>query len=328
MRAIRVHRTGGPEELRLEEVPIPEPGRGQARVRVEWAGVNFIDVYHRTGAYPMPLPLTPGSEGAGVVDALGEGVEGSAPIRVGDRVAWAMERQSYADYVPVDAWRLVPVPDGVEQATAAAAMLQGMTAHYLTHSTFPLQPGQVALVHAAAGGVGLLLIQIAKLMGARVIGTVSTERKADLARAAGADEVVLYTRESFRQAARRLTNDRGVDVVYDSVGQTTFADSLDSLHPRGCLVLFGQSSGPVAPIDPGLLGKKGSLFLTRPSLANYVADRPELLWRADEVFAWLRSGELSLRIDREFPLTEAAEAHRLLESRATAGKLLLSCTSD
>lgn len=326
MRAIRVHRTGGPEELRLEEVPIPDPGRGQARVRVEWAGVNFIDIYHRTGAYPLPLPLTPGSEGAGEVDALGEGVGGGPSIRVGDRVAWAMERQSYADYVLVDAWRLVPVPDGVEQATAAAAMLQGMTAHYLTHSTFPLQPGQVALVHAAAGGVGLLLIQIAKLMGARVIGTVSTERKADLARAAGADEVVLYTRENFMQAARRLTNDRGVDVVYDSVGQTTFADSLDALRPRGCLVLFGQSSGPVAPIDPGLLGKKGSLFLTRPSLANYVADRPELLWRADEVFSWLRTGELSLRIDRELLLTEAAEAHRLLESRATAGKLLLSCT--
>jgi NADPH2:quinone reductase len=237
-----------------------------------------------------------------------------------------MHSGSYAEQALVEAWKLVPVPDGVPLATAAAVMLQGMTAHYLSHSTFPLRKGHVALVHAAAGGVGLLLTQMATWHGARVIGTVSTEKKAALARAAGADDVILYTRENFRDAVRRLTDGRGVDVVYDSVGQTTFADSLDSLRPRGCLVLFGQSSGPVAPFDPGLLVKKGSLFLTRPTLASYVADREELLGRARDVFSWIAKGDLDVRIDRELPLDAAPEAHRLLESRATAGKLVLACT--
>ena len=322
MRAIRVHRAGGPEALELEEMPAPAPGRGQARVRVAYAGVNFIDVYHRTGLYPMPLPLTPGSEAAGLVDAVGEGV---TEVRVGDRVAFAMSMGSYAEQVLVDASMLVPVPAGIALDQAAAVLLQGLTAHYLTHSTFPLRPGHVALVHAAAGGVGLLLCQIAKRCGARVIGTVSTEEKARLARGAGADDVVLYTKESFRDAARRITGGNGVDVAYDSVGQTTFADSLDSLRRRGMLVLFGQSSGPVAPLDPGVLNRKGSLFLTRPGLAHHIADRAELLGRARDVFSWMENGELSVRIARTLPLAEAAEAHRLLEGRATAGKLLLQC---
>ena len=321
MRAIRVHRPGTPEAMKLEEAPVSAPGPGQARVRVAYAGVNYIDVYHRTGAYPLPVPFTPGSEGAGVVDAVGEGVE----LDVGDRVAWAIHPGSYAEEVLVDAWKLVPVPENAELATAAAIMLQGMTAHYLTHSTFPIRQGDVALVHAAAGGVGLLLTQIAKRRGARVIGTVSTEEKAALARAAGADEVVLYTKESFRDAARRATGGRGVEVVYDSVGQTTFTDSLDSLRARGYLVLFGQSSGPVASFDPGLLAQKGSLFLTRPSLVHYTADREELLGRARDLFTWISEGSLSVRIDREVPLSAAPEAHRLLEGRATAGKLLLAC---
>jgi NADPH2:quinone reductase len=322
MRAIRVHRTGGPEEMRLEDVPSPTPGPGQARVKVAFSGVNFIDVYHRTGTYPMPLPFTPGSEGAGVVDAVGDG----AKVRVGDRVAWAMHPASYAEQAVVDAWKLVPVPERVPLDTAAAVMLQGMTAHYLSHATFPLKKGHVALVHAAAGGVGLLLTQMAKWHGARVIGTVSTEEKAALSRAAGADDVILYTRENFKDAVRRLTDGRGADVVYDSVGQTTFADSLDSLRPRGYMVLFGQSSGPVAPFDPGLLAKKGSLFLTRPTLANYMSDRDELLARAGDVFSWIADRGLDVRIDHELPLADAPEAHRLLESRATSGKLVLACT--
>ncbi|MSR35707.1 MAG: quinone oxidoreductase [Gemmatimonadetes bacterium] len=322
MRAIRVHRTGGPEELTVEQVAVPEPGPGQARVRVAFAGVNFIDVYHRTGLYPMQLPLTPGSEAAGVVAAVGEGV---SEVSVGDRVAYAMHPGSYAEHAVVDAWKLVPVPSGVELDVAAAVMLQGLTAHYLTHSTFPLRSGHVALVHAAAGGVGLLLCQVAKRLGARVLGTVSTEAKAALARAAGAEEVVLYTTESFKEAARRLTGGKGVDVVYDSVGRTTFEGSLDSLRPRGMLALFGQSSGPVPPFDPAILNRKGSLFLTRPGLAHYTADRAELLGRARDLFAWMAAGELSVRIDRVLPLERAAEAHRLLESRATAGKVLLAC---
>jgi NADPH2:quinone reductase len=322
MRAIRVHRPGGPDELRLEEVPTPTPGPAQARVRVAYSGVNFIDVYHRSGAYPGQLPFTPGSEGAGVVDAVGDG----DVVRVGDRVAWAMHPGSYAEHAVVDAWKLVPVPDDVSLATAAAVMLQGMTAQYLTHTTFPLREGHVALVHAAAGGVGLLLTQVAKRRGARVIGTVSTEQKAALARRAGADDVVLYTKESFKDAARRLTGGRGVDVVYDSVGKTTFNDGLDSLRPRGYMVLFGQSSGAVPPIEPAILNPKGSLFLTRPSLAHYMLDRDELLGRAREIFALITQGALDVRIDRELPLAQAAEAHRLLEGRATAGKLVLACT--
>jgi NADPH2:quinone reductase len=321
-RAIRVPKTGGPDEIRLERVPLPEPGPGQARVRIAFAGVNFIDVYHRTGLYPLPLPLTPGSEAAGIVDAVGEGV---TEVRVGDRVAYAMQVGSYADHAVIDAWKLVPVPAEVSLDLAAAVMLQGMTAHYLTHSTVALGEGQVALVHAAAGGVGLLLTQIAKRRGATVIGTVSTDEKARLARDAGADHVVRYTSESFKDVARRVTGGRGADVVYDSVGRTTFEESLDSLRPRGYLVLFGQSSGPVPPLDPGLLARKGSLFLTRPTLAHYIADRRELLGRAADLFSWMAGGQLSVRVDRVLPLEQAAEAHRLLESRAIAGKLLLQC---
>jgi NADPH2:quinone reductase len=324
MRAIRVHEPGGPERMTLEDLPTPEPQPGEALVRVAFSGVNFIDVYHRTGAYPMPLPLTLGSEGAGTVEAVGEGVE----LEPGARVAWAMERGSYAERQVVAAWKLVPVPDDVDLATAAAIMLQGLTAHYLTHSTFPLGRDHVALVHAAAGGVGQLLCQIAHLRGARVIGTVSTEEKARMARAAGADEVILYTKESFREATRRLTDGRGVDVVYDSVGKTTFEDSMDSLAPRGYLVLYGQSSGPVSPIAPGTLAKKGSLFLTRASLAHYIADREELLARARDLFGWLRSGALSVHVHRRLALDEAPEAHRLLEGRSTAGKLLLACATS
>lgn len=321
MRAIRVHQPGGPEAMRLEELPVPEPGPGQALVRLSYAGVNFIDVYHRSGLYPLPLPFTPGSEGAGVVEAVGSGVD---RIRVGDRVAYAGVPGSYAEFVAVDASGLVPVPEAVPLDVAAAVMLQGMTAHYLTHSTYPLEVGDVALVHAAAGGVGLLLVQLAKRRGARVIGTVSTEEKARLARDAGADEIVFYTRENFRDAVLRLTGGRGVDVVYDSVGRTTFDDSLASLRPRGMMVSFGQSSGPIPPFDPLVLGR-GSVFFTRPSLAHYVAEREELLWRANDLFEWIGCGELRVRIDRALPLESAQEAHRLLEGRKTAGKLLLEC---
>lgn len=321
MRAIRVHEPGGPDAMRLEEVPVPEPGPGEARVRLAYSGVNFIDTYHRSGLYPLPIPFTPGSEGAGVVDAVGEGVE---TVNVGDRVAYAGRPGSYAEQAIVPADRLVPVPDDVSLDLAAAVMLQGMTAHYLSHSTYPLGPDDIALVHAAAGGVGLLLVQLAKGRGARVIGTVSTEEKAELARGAGADDVVFYTRENFREAVMRLTDGRGVDVVYDAVGRTTFDDSLDSLRPRGMLVSYGQSSGPVPPMDPLRLSR-ASLFFTRPVLGHYTADRDELLGRASDLFELIGKGELSIRIDRTLPLAEAPEAHRLLEGRQTAGKLLLEC---
>lgn len=322
MKAIRVYHNGGPEVLRLEAVDVPEPGPGEVRVRIEFAGVNYIDVYHRTGLYPVPTPFIPGNEAAGTVDAVGPGVE---EVKPGDRVAYAMEIGSYAEYAVVPASKLVPVPDDVESSTAAAVLLQGMTAHALTHSTFPLQEGHTALVHAAVGGVGHLLVQMAKRRGARVIATVSTEEKARLASELGADEVILYTREDFREAARRLTDGRGVDVVYDSVGQATFEGSLGSLRPRGYLVLYGQSSGPVPPFDPAVLGRRGSLFLTRPVLSHYVAEREELLRRAGDLFRWLGTGELRMRIDRILPLAEAAEAHRALEGRQTMGKLLLRC---
>jgi NADPH2:quinone reductase len=322
MKAIRVYHNGGPEVLRLEAVDVPEPGPGEVRVRIEFAGVNYIDVYHRTGLYPVPTPFIPGNEAAGTVDAVGPGVE---EVKPGDRVAYAMELGSYAEYAVVPASKLVPVPDDVELSTAAAVLLQGMTAHALTHSTFPLQEGHTALVHAAVGGVGHLLVQMAKKRGARVIATVSTEEKARLASELGADDVILYTREDFREAVRRLTDGRGVDVVYDSVGQSTFEGSLGSLRPRGYLVLYGQSSGPVPPFDPAVLGRRGSLFLTRPVLSHYVAEREELLRRAGDLFRWLGTGELRMRIDRILPLAEAAEAHRALEGRQTMGKLLLRC---
>jgi NADPH:quinone reductase len=320
MKAIRVDSVGGPDRLVLQDVDAPRPREGEALVRLEAVGLNFIDVYHRTGLYPLPLPFTPGTEGAGTVEEVGAGVE---DLKAGDRVAYAMAVGSYAEYAAVPAWRLVRLPDGVDAQRAAAAMLQGMTAHYLVTSTYQLKAGQTALVHAAAGGVGLLLIQMAKRIGARVIGTVSTEEKAALARAAGADEVVIYTEQDFLEEVKRLTGGRGVEVVYDSVGQTTYLKSLDSLAPRGLLALFGQSSGPVPPFDPALLAQKGSLFLTRPSLAQYSATRDELLWRAEDVLGWVASGELKLRVEKTFPLSEAAEAHRQLEGRATTGKVLL-----
>ena len=318
MKAIRVHEPGGPETLEVEDVALPEPAAGQARVHLHAIGVNFIDVYHRTGLYKVPPPFTPGSEGAGVVTAVGEG----ASARIGDRVAWAGALGSYAEEALVPAEKLVPVPDGLDWEEAAAVPLQGMTAHYLATDTHRLKAGDVALVHAAAGGVGLLLVQVAKMKGAHVLGTVSTEEKAALARAAGADETILYTQEDFLETVKHLTAGRGVDVVYDSVGRTTFDRSLDALAVRGTLALYGQSSGVVAPIDPARLAVKG-VFLTRPTLWHYTATREELLGRAGDVFSWVASGLLKLRIHRTFPLEGAADAHRLLESRQSAGKLLL-----
>jgi len=320
MRAIRIHEPGGPEVLKLEETSLPQPGPGEARVRLQASGVNFIDVYHRTGLYKIPLPFTPGSEGAGVVEAVGGGV---SEVKTGDRVAYATHLGSYAEAAVVPAWKLVLQPPGIDARSAAAAMLQGMTAHYLALSTFRLQPGQTAVVHAAAGGVGLLLVQLAKKRGARVLATVSTEAKAALAREAGADEVIRYDQVDFEAEVKRLTGGRGVEVVYDSVGKTTFDKSLASLAPRGMLVLYGQSSGPVPPLDPQVLAARGSLFLTRPSLPHYCLDRGELLDRAGEVLHWVAAGELRLRIERTLPLGEASEAHRLLEGRKTTGKVLL-----
>jgi NADPH2:quinone reductase len=290
-------------------------------VRIAASGVNFIDVYFRSGLYKADLPVTLGSEGAGTVEAIGQGVTEFAP---GDRVAYAMVRGSYAEYAVVPEAMLVKIPGHVDFQTAAAAMLQGMTAHYLTHSTFPLKAGDTCLVHAAAGGAGGLIVQMAKMLGARVFGTVSTEAKARIARQAGADETILYTEQEFDVEVKRLSGGRGVDVVYDSVGKTTFDKSLNSLRPRGTLALFGQSSGPVPPFDPGTLNGKGSLYLTRPSLAHYVMTREELLWRATDVLKWIDSGQLKLRIDRTYPLADAAAAHRDLESRKTAGKLVLA----
>ena len=320
MKAIRIHEAGGPEVLRLEEVPDPQPGPGEAVVRLEAIGLNFIEVYHRTGLYRSALPFTPGGEGAGRVVAVGQDVSG---IKPGDRVASTSLRGSYAElaWAPID--KLVPVPDEVETSVAAAVLLQGLTAHYLATSTYPLAQGSWCLIHAAAGGVGLLLCQMAKARGARVIGTVSTEEKAALATQAGADHVVLYTRQDFVSEARRLTGGRGVAVVYDSVGESTFEGSLNSLAPRGMLVLFGQSSGPVPPVDPQVLNAKGSLYLTRPTLTHYTASRDELLTRARDLFAWMEAGKLQVRIDRTYPLADAAAAHRALEGRETKGKVLL-----
>jgi len=320
MKAIRIDGFGGPEVLRIADVPDPSPGPGQIAVRVEAAGLNFIDVYHRTGLYPNPLPFVPGMEGAGVVAEVGPGV---AAWREGDRVAWTGILGSYAGRVLLPADRAVAVPLGMSTDTAAALMLQGLTAHYLCTSTYPLKKGDTCLVHAAAGGVGLLLVQMAKRRGARVIGTVGTEAKAALAREAGADEVVLYTREDFLEAVKRLTGGRGVDVVYDSVGKATAEKSLDCLVPRGMMVFFGNASGPVPPIDPLVLSRKGSLFLTRPNLVHYIADRASLEARAADVLGDAAGGRLRVRIDRTYPLAEAAEAHRALEGRQTAGKVLL-----
>lgn len=320
MKAVVVHECGGPGALVYEETDKPAPKAGEAVVRLTAIGLNYIDVYHRTGLYPLPRPFIPGMEGAGVVTEVGPGV---TEVRVGDRVAWAMQIGAYGEFAAVPAWKLVPVPDGVEDRAAAGLMLQGMTAHYLTTSVHPIKAGETVLVHAAAGGAGLLLVQLARRAGARVIGTVSTVAKAELARAAGADEVIIYTESDFETETRRLTDGQGVQAVYDSVGRDTFSKSLNCLAPRGMLALYGQSSGPVAPFDPGLLAQKGSLFLTRPSLAHYAATREELLWRTGELLNLVGTGELQLRIEQTFPLAAAAEAHRQLEARLTTGKVLL-----
>ncbi len=320
MKAIRVHTPGGPEALRLEDVPQPAPGSGEVLVKVEAAGVNFIDVYQRTGHYKVPVPFTLGQEAAGTVAAVGVGV---AEPNVGDRVAYTAILGAYAEYAVVPADRVVRLSDGVSAKQGAAAMLQGLTAHYLATTTFPLKSGDACLVHAAAGGVGLLLCQIAKLRGARVLGTVSTREKAALAREAGADEVILYTEQDFEAEVKRLTSGAGLQVVYDSVGKTTFEKGLNCLARRGMMVLYGQSSGPVGSFDPQVLNQKGSLFLTRPTIVHYIATRAELLARAGEVLGWIQRGMVKVRIDRELPLRQAAEAHRLLEARQTTGKVLL-----
>ena len=320
MKAIRVHETGGPEKLLYEDVPLPSPAPGQALVKIHSIGLNFIDVYFRTGLYKSALPFTPGMEAAGTVESIGEGV---AVVMPGDRVAYAGAIGAYAEYSLVNASQLVALPDEVDFASAAAVMLQGITTHYLTHSTFPLRKGETLLLHAAAGGVGLLLIQVAKRIGAKVIGTVSTEEKAALARDAGADYIIFYARDDFEQEVKRITAGTGVDVVYDSVGRTTFEKSLNCLKRRGMMVLFGQSSGSVPPIDPGILNAKGSLYLTRPGLAHYTATREELLWRAGDVLKWVSEKSLKLHIDKTYPLKEAARAHQALEGRKTAGKVLI-----
>jgi NADPH2:quinone reductase len=319
MKAIRVHELGGPEVLRYEEVPVPTPGPGQAQVKVEAIGLNYIDIYFRSGLYKTALPFTPGMEAAGTVTAVASGV---ADLKAGDRVAYAPCMGTYAEYAVVPAERLVPLPQGMDFQLAAAVTLQGMTAHYLTHSTYPLKSGDTAVIHAAAGGMGLLLIQIAKMRGARAIGTVSTKEKAALAREAGADAVILYTEQDFEAEVMRLTGGKGVNVVYDSVGKTTFDQSLNCLAPRGVLTLFGQSSGPVPPVDPARLAKN-AVFLTRPGLPQYTLTRAELLQRAGDVFGWVQSKMLKVRISETLPLKEANKAHQLLEGRKTTGKVLL-----
>ena len=322
MHAVRVHQFGGPEALVYEEVDDPRAGPGQAVVRIEASGLNFIDVYHRTGFYklPTPPPFTLGQEAAGTVIAIGDGVSEAA---VGDRVAYCGTQGAYAEQAAVPAARLVKLPDGVGTRQGAAVMLQGMTAHYLACSTRPLGPGDACLVHAAAGGVGQLLCQIAKLRGARVFATVSTEEKAELARQCGADEVILYSRQEFEDEVKRATGGRGVQVVYDSVGRTTFDKSLTCLEPRGMMVAFGQSSGAVPPLEVGRLAALGSLYLTRPTLGHYIATREELTARASDLFGWLAAGKLEVRIGCEFPLRHAADAHRALEGRQTTCKVLL-----
>jgi NADPH:quinone reductase len=320
MKAIRVHSPGGPEALRYEDVPEPEPKPGHAVVKVDAAGLNYIDVYYRSGLYKAETPLTIGMEAAGTVTAVGANV---TDVKVGDKVAYTGVPGAYAEYSVVPADRLIVLPPGLSTKHGAAAMLQGMTAHYLACSTWPLKPGDACLVHAAAGGVGLLLCQIAKMRGARVIGTVSTDDKAKLAREAGADQVILYTRQDFVEEVKRLTGGRGLQVVYDAVGKDTFDKGFSCLAPRGMMVLYGQSSGAVGPFDVSRLGAGGSLFLTRPSLNNHTATRAELVQRAGEVLSWIRDGKLKLRTEFEFPLKDAAEAHRALESRRTTGKVLL-----
>ncbi len=320
MKAILIREYGDSEKLRIEEIPAPEPAAGQVMVKIVASGVNFIDIYFRTGLYKADPPFVPGMEAAGVVERVGADVGDFSP---GDRVAYAMTRGSYAQYAVVPAATLVKVPNDLDLSLAAASMLQGMTAHYLTHSSFPLQPGQSALVHAAAGGTGALIVQMAKMRGARVIATVGSQSKAVRARQAGADEVIIYTQQDFEVETRRLTEGKGVDVVYDSVGAATFHKSINSLRLRGMMVAFGNASGPVPAIEPLLLSQKGSLFLTRPTLASYSATREELLWRAGDVMDWLASGALKQNIFKTYPLENASQAHRDLEGRLSTGKLLL-----
>lgn len=321
MRAVLVNEPGGPDVLVAQDLPSPEPGPGELSVDVAAAGVNYIDVYHRTGAYPLPTPFIVGSEGAGVVGAVGTGV---TSYQEGDHVAWAMvPGAGYAEQVIVPAERSVPVPAGIDDETAAAVLLQGLTAHYLTRSTYPVRPGETALVHAAAGGVGLLLTQMLTAHGVRVIATTSTADKATLAREAGASEVIRYDREDVAAEVSRLTDTRGVDVVYDGVGRATFDGGIDCLRPRGMFVLYGAASGAVAPVEPHLLQSKGSLFFTRPTIVHHIASRDELLERSREVFAWVASGQLSVRVGARYTLEQARQAHEDLESRRTTGKSLI-----
>lgn len=320
MKAVRVHTPGGPEVLRFDDVPEPTPGAGQAVVKIAAAGVNFIDVYFRTGAYKAPLPLTLGLEAAGTVSAIGSGV---TDVKVGDSVAWTGVPASYAEMNAVPADRLVKLPAGMSPKDGAASMLQGLTAHYLVKSSYPLKKGDTCLVHAAAGGMGLLLCQMGKMLGATVIGTVSTEEKAALAKGAGADHVILYSRQDFEPEVKSITGGRGVDVVYDGVGATTFDKSLNCLRPRGFMILFGAASGPVPPLDLQVINVRGSLFVQRPSLNHHIATREELLQRAGDVLGWVRDGKVKLRIEHQFPLAQASEAHKALEGRKTTGKILL-----
>jgi NADPH2:quinone reductase len=320
MKAVYIEQPGGPDALIYGDRPQPTPAAGEVLVKVAYSGVNFIDTYHRSGLYKLPLPAILGSEAAGTVEAVGEGVTSLKP---GDRVAYAMARGSYAEYHALPAVQVVKVPEAVALETAAAAMLQGMTAHYLTHSTFALKSGQTALVHAAAGGTGRLIVQMAKMVGARVISTVGSEAKAQLTLGDGASAAINYTAQDFVAEVKRITDGAGVDVVYDSVGQATFLKSLDCLKPCGLLAAFGQSSGPTGPIDPLLLSQKGSLYLTRPTLATYIAKRNDLEWRARDLFDWIATGALKIRIDKIYPLPDAAQAQRDLEGRKTTGKLIL-----
>ena len=320
MHAIQLTQTGGPDVLILTELPTPSPKAGEALIRLTAIGINYIDTYHRSGLYAVPLPFVPGSEGAGVIEQVGDGVTGLA---VGQRVAFATQSGAYAEYATVAADKLVPIPDDLTDQQAAAALLQGMTAHYLAYSTYPIRPGDTVLIHAGAGGVGLLLTQMARRRGARVITTVSTDEKAQLSRENGADEVILYTQTDFVETVRQLTGGQGVHVVYDSVGQSTFEGSLNSLRPLGTMVSFGNASGAVPPFAPALLATKGSLMFTRPTLGHYTLTRSALLERAGVVFNWIASDQLKLLIQPPYPLADAAQAHRDLESRGTTGKLLL-----
>lgn len=320
MKAIRIHEHRNADVLRYEDTEIPEPKENEARVKLEAIGVNFIDIYHRTGLYPNKLPFIPGMEGAGVVDKIGKNV---SDLKQGDRVAYAMNLGSYAEYSIAPAWKLVKIPDEIDAKTACAAMLQGMTAHYLAHSTFKIKKNNIILLHAAAGGVGLLLVQMAKKLEARVIGTVGNEEKAKLAKENGVDEVIIYTKENFEEKVKELTDGTGVDVVYDSVGKATFLKSLNCLKRRGLLVSFGQSSGAIPEFNTRILSERGSLYLTRPTLADYASNKEEISQRTKDIFSWIENKELKIRIHKEFKLSEAKEAHKELEGRKSSGKILL-----